>query len=46
MTAKRRRSPLSRFFLLFGIIAFGVLIAKHAVIPLLVWIQMLIGGNV
>lgn len=46
MTTKHRRSALSRFFLIFGILAFGILTAKHVVIPLLVWIQMLTGGTV
>ena len=35
----RRRSKLGMFFT-----AFGVLLMKYALIPLLVWVQTLVGG--
>ena len=40
----RRRSKLGMFFTAFGILAFGVLLVKYALIPLLVWVQALVGG--
>ena len=40
----RRRSKLGMFFTAFGILAFGVLLMKYALIPLLVWVQALVGG--
>lgn len=41
---RRRRSKLGMFFTAFGILAFGVLLMKYALIPLLVWVQVLVGG--
>ena len=40
----RRRSKLGMFFTALGIFAFGVLLMKYALIPLLVWVQALVGG--
>ena len=40
----RRHSKLGMFFTAFGILAFGVLLMKYALIPLLVWVQALVGG--
>ena len=39
-----RQSKLGMFFTAFGILAFGVLLMKYALIPLLVWVQALVGG--
>lgn len=41
---RRRPSKARAFFMGFGVLAFGVLLAKYAVIPLLVWVQILVGG--
>ena len=42
--SRRRSSNARSFFMGFGVRAFGVLLAKYAVIPLLVWVQTLVGG--
>ncbi len=42
---RRRRSKLVLFLAGFGTLALGILIAKYALIPLLVWIETLVGGN-
>ena len=39
-----RQSKLGMIFTVFGILAFGVLLMKYALIPLLVWVQALVGG--
>ena len=39
-----RQSKLGMFFTVLGILAFGVLLMKYALIPLLVWVQALVGG--
>lgn len=39
-----RQSKLGMFFTALGILAFGVLLMKYALIPLLVWVQALVGG--
>ncbi len=41
---RRRHAKARYFFTGFGVIAFGVLAAKYALIPLLVWVQTLVGG--
>ena len=43
---RRRCSKLGMFFTAFGILAFGVLLMKYALSPLLVWVQALVGGAV
>ena len=43
---RRRRSKLGMFFTLLGVVAFGVLLLKYVLVPVLVWVQSTIGGAV
>ena len=48
MPPDRPRRPPSRlrgFFMGFRVLAVGILLAKYAIIPLLVWVQVLVGGT-